>query len=132
MAMPKTEGRFTHHALFIRDLSFFVHLGWSPEERRSLQEVRISIELRFRAAPRATNTDKLDDTICYDAINKALSQHFFSKEYALIEKVAADAYEVVGRLCGEQAQVGIQALKVNPPIDTLRNGVVYSCGDFSA
>jgi dihydroneopterin aldolase len=114
----------------LEDLSLQVRLGCSESERATPQEVRLTVELRFEGAPKAIFSDDLNETICYAKISEALKKRLQSREYKLIEKMAADAFETVYEFSQAQAQIGIAVHKVRPPVEFLKGGSWYKCGDF--
>jgi len=60
------------HTLFIRDLVLHVHLGCSSEERKNPQEVRLTIDFRFKEMPPGALSDRLEETICYAEVAQAI------------------------------------------------------------
>lgn len=121
---------FSFHALKLRELVLWVHLGCTSEEREKAQEVRVTVDLRFQQSPKGTFTDSLKDTICYAEISKAIQQRCQSREYQLIERMGFDIYGVVREIAGPAVQIGISVHKVRPPVDHLLGGTHYLCGDF--
>ncbi len=118
------------HSLQVRELSYNVHLGCTAEERSRKQEIRISVEFRFLQQPKGVLSDSLQDTICYAQVAKALGQQVASQEYNLIEKIAGEAFFILKEIAAGQAQVGLLIHKVSPPLENIKNGSVYRCGDF--
>ena len=119
------------HRLRIRDLQLKARLGCSAEERSAPQEVRVSVELRFDHSPRASTSDNLGDTICYAVLSKALREQLKEREYHLVEKMAADFYEVLKGIVEGRAKISLSVHKVRPPIEGLLGGVEYQVGDFA-
>ncbi len=119
-----------HQRLRIQQLSLSVRIGWSAEERRVPQEVRADVELAFSRPPAAMSTDALEDTVCYAKICSALRSHCEGKEFRLIEKLAADLYDLIHDLAGADASAGLTLHKVAPPVDGLQGGVFFRLGDF--
>ena len=121
-AIPKSSS-----CLYIHELLLPVHLGYSSEERSVLQEVCLSIELKFPKAPLGEKTDNLKDTICYGEICKTLRDYVKNREFNLIEKLARDCLSV---LCKKYPSVffRLTLYKKAPPVEGLKGGVKYSCG----
>jgi 2-amino-4-hydroxy-6-hydroxymethyldihydropteridine diphosphokinase/dihydroneopterin aldolase len=92
-----------HSSLRMEGLALRVRLGCSEEERSSPQEVRVSVEFRFKQAPVAMDSDSLEETICYGRVAEAL-RRLEQREFRLIERLGAAAYaearEAAGRTGG--------------------------------
>ncbi len=119
-----------YHSLKIRDLSLQVSLGCSAEERKNLQEVRVSVELRFPVAPVGLQSDDLADTICYARISEAFKKHVEAKEFCLVEKIANDLFGITEKIIEGRAGISLVAHKVKPPVENLLGGVEYQLGNF--
>src|SRR4051812_48660722 len=94
-----TEG-LPYHSLIVDGVELQVHLGCTPKERENRQNVRVKIEFRFLKEPKAFQSDKLSDTICFDDLSSQLTLKLESKEYNLIEHMAFDAFHVAKELAG--------------------------------
>lgn len=97
------------------------------------QEVRVSVELRFAKAPKAVTTDELTDSVCYAQISEGIRAKCEAQgmEYRLIERMAYDIYDVVREIAGSGTKIGVIVHKVRPPVENLRGGSVFCCGDFA-
>jgi FolB domain-containing protein len=80
--------------LKIENLETEVYLGWPDKERKELQRVIINIELRFKNL-KALHSDDLEDTICYDYIEKILTSNLKAQEFKLLERLTYYCYEVL-------------------------------------
>ena len=120
-----------YHSLFLEDLKLSVRLGCTADERAVPQEVRLSVEFRFENAPGGYQSDRLEETVCYAQVSQALKRHIETREYNLIEKIAADGYRIVKEISGAGAMVAFVAHKVRPPVEGLLGGTKYRCADFS-
>lgn len=118
------------HSLFLNDLQLSVHLGCTAEERAIAQEVRLSVEFRFENAPGGFESDRLEETVCYAQVSKALKENIETREYNLIEKIAADGYRLVKEISGAGTMVALVAHKIRPPVEGLLGGTKYRCADF--
>lgn len=119
------------HSLRLEDLRLAVHLGCTPEERAVVQEVRIAVELRFLVAPFGTESDELSDTVCYAEISDKITRHCESREFKLIERMGFECYHLVRELTDREVGVAVTVHKVKPPVNNLRGGAHYRCGDFA-
>jgi dihydroneopterin aldolase len=119
------------HSLKISELSIQVHLGCGLPERSKLQEIRVSIELQFHSAPVAEQSDRLEDTLCYAQLSEAFRKHCESREFALIEKLTADLFQITRQLTGTSARASVTVHKVAPPVAGLIGGATYRIADFA-
>ena len=120
----------TFHSLFISDLRLFVKLGCEEVERRTPQEVRLSIEFRFSSVPKATQTDEIGDTVCYAKVSQAIKNYCEGKEFKLIEKLALDLVFVTKDVIGNDMAMALTVHKIKPPIENLIGGTQYRIADF--
>ena len=113
--------------LHINNLSLFVHLGYSAEERSVLQEVQVSIEVGFPTWPLGETTDCLEDTLCYDEMCHLLRNYVKGRQFKLIEKMARECLSVLNT---KYPFVLIRlTLHKKAPVEGLEGGVKYSCGE---
>lgn len=118
------------HQLEIRSLVLGVHLGCGAEERREPQDVSFSVAFRFHEAPLGCKTDELSDSICYADAAQVISETIAGREFKLIEFLATEIFDGLKKLSGGQALVRLEVHKLNPPVEHLRGGSVYTLGDF--
>lgn len=119
------------HSLRLDNLSLQVHLGCLEDERSIPQEVRITLDCRFQEAPPGFQSDELSGTLCYAEISEKITGMIESRPYHLIEKMAADIYEIAKSWAHDRAQIALCVHKVKPPVRNLRGGSRYFCGDFN-
>lgn len=119
------------HSYRISDLSLKVRLGCSTEERSKPQEIRVTLDLRFRSAPIGATSDQLQDTICYVDLSRALRNHVEQNEFQLLEKLTHDFYELLSGFISEHAELAIEVHKVLPPELGFLGGVRYRIGSLS-
>lgn len=119
-----------YHSLELRELSLWVRLGCSSQERALLQEVRVGLQLRFPQPPQGAVTDQLRDTVCYAELSEAFRRFCQEREFALVEKLAGDLMTTAREKVGAQVALAVSVHKVAPPVEGLRGGVVYRVGDF--
>jgi dihydroneopterin aldolase/D-erythro-7,8-dihydroneopterin triphosphate epimerase len=80
--------------IHIRDLALRCIIGANPEERREKQDVILNITLHCDLAT-AGQSDRLEDTVNYKAVKKAVIALVDGSSFLLIEKLAAE----VARVC---------------------------------
>lgn len=73
----------------IQDLLTRCIVGIYPEERREKQDVIINITL-FADLSRAGRTDRIEDTVDYKSVKKAVLAHVEQSTCFLLEKLAED------------------------------------------
>jgi dihydroneopterin aldolase len=119
-----------HHSLFLQNLSLWVHLGCTAEERARKQEVRVSIEFRFLKIPGGSMTDDLKDTICYAKVSQVMAEHCLDRHFNLVEKLGYELCQIIKQKIEGQAHIALRVHKVAPPVEGLIGGVVYCVSDF--
>ena len=138
MTNPKSSGKkakkqhqhkLAKPRLCIKQLSLFVHLGRSLAERRTLQEIRFSIEMEFPEAPKAEATDSLKDTLCYKEVCETLRIFVKDRQFHLIEKLAGKSLSVLHKTY-PSILFRLTLHKTSPPVKGLKGGVSYTCGDI--
>lgn len=121
--------------LEIRAYRAWVRLGWSEEERAIAQEVEFSVRIRFAKEPTATQTDELDDTLCYASLCEVIDLTCSAEPYRLIEALSRNVYIALRRaisLKEIEAAVLVSTLKLRTPIENLRGGACFTYGDSKA
>ena len=118
------------YLLEIRSLVLGVHLGCEAVERVQAQDVAFSVQLRFHRAPKGAQTDEISDSVCYADVSQAVRKVITGREFKLIERLGHAVFDEVKMLAGEQAAVRVEVHKLNPPVADLRNGSVYTVGEF--
>ena len=73
--------------IYIRDLALRCIIGIYPEERREKQDVVINVEMHCDLR-KAGLSDRLDDTVDYKAIKKAILKLVEASRFQLIESLA--------------------------------------------
>lgn len=81
--------------LNIEKLITWIHLGCGSEEKHHAQAVEINIKLIFATPPLATQTDNIDDTICYAETVRLIQKLCQEHRFNLIEHLAARIYDII-------------------------------------
>ena len=97
-------------AIHIRDLALRCIVGITGEERREKQDVVINITL-YADLSRATATDRIEDTVDYKAVKKAVVALVEASAFNLIERLAG----AVADVCLGHAGVERVAVSVDKP-----------------
>lgn len=74
--------------LHLKGLRFPAYIGWYEEERESLQDIIVSVELVLKGVPNAVRTDTLEETLCYGSISERLTDRLEGKSFYLLENAA--------------------------------------------
>lgn len=111
--------------LALNRLRRLVRLGCTPEERAAPQEVLFDLEIRFCALPRASETDALEDAICYAGLASALSEVCARGEFRLIERLGLEAFRAVRERTPRVAGLTLTVTKVRPPVPGLEGGASF-------
>ena len=85
--------------IFIQDLKVRVRIGVNPVERRKLRTVLISLEIP-RSLNRPSRTDRLEDTVSYWEVSKAVDKVARSRPRRLIECLAGEVGREVIKIFG--------------------------------
>jgi len=103
-----------------------VRLGWGAEERARPQRVALAVSIEFAEPPLACGSDDLTDTVCYaDLIDRA-RQLAASRDFRLIEHLAALLATELRRPLPAGARMRIRVTKLNPPVEDLDGGVHFT------
>ena len=114
--------------LSIHDLSLFAYIGSTSEERATPQEISLSIKMEFPLSPSAEITDNLEDTLCYKEVCEMLKEFIKSNPFHLIEKMAKECFAFL-KNSYPSMRIRLTLHKKHPPIEGLKGGVEYTCGD---
>jgi len=79
--------------LHIRDLRLRCVIGIYPEERRAKQDVNINVTL-YADLARASQSDRIEDTVDYKAIKKRIVAEIEVSSYCLIERLTGRVAEI--------------------------------------
>ncbi len=97
----------------LEDFILDVYLGVSANERKTLQPIHFDVRIGFDTR-RAAASDKLADTLDYEAVFNTIQQIAQEKRYNLLETLCARAAKAVLEMGA--AQIWIKATKISPPI----------------
>ena len=118
------------YKLLIADLRIWLHLGCSQEERFTPQLVSFNINLTFNSPPIATITNKLEDTVCYAGIVENIQALCQTKQFNLIEYLAAVIYKTIDQSLGDKKNnitlISVKISKMSPPIPGVHGWVTFS------
>ncbi len=100
--------------LHIHGIRVYGYTGLFPEERALGQWYEVDLTVWMDLSP-AGASDRIEDTFNYVNVVQRIQHHIKTKDYALIERLAATIAELV--LEDERLeQVRVRLFKVSPPI----------------
>jgi len=105
------EARPSFNALKIEAISLSVRLGCTLEERSKPQEVRASVELRFRNAPKGMITDALSDTICYAKVVRGDPDTLRIPRVSIGRGIAYEVYGLIRDVTGPDIEIGVAIIR---------------------
>lgn len=120
-----------HFVLTVEKVRLEVHLGWTADERKTVQPIEVDIAIRFENAPLACETDELDHTLCYQKIVNALLSLTQNNSFRLIESMSQIFFQEVRKLLPPQTGLWIKVHKLLPPIKEVKGGATFSFGDWN-
>jgi len=112
--------------LMLKNYKLNINLGWDEAERQTKQSVYLDIKIRFLETPKATLTDKLNDTICYDELTKAIDAFCENKSFKLLEHFTHELYKFLQNKIN--AKLMLQVTKPQPCPNL--EASVFTLGDF--
>lgn len=75
--------------IILRDVEIYGRHGVNPEEKLNKQPFLIDVEMETDLS-KPGQTDNLDDTVSYSAVNQLITQIVQNTSYSLIEKLAEE------------------------------------------
>ncbi len=116
--------------LEIRAFRTRVHLGVTQEERAIAQEVEFDVLVEFVEEPSATQTDQLEDTLCYDVLCQGIETTCSAHPFQLIEALGRAVYDAL-RYSSRHPEIALQIKvhKLKTPIAGLHGGAWFTYGD---
>ena len=119
----------SHPELTIRGVLLPIRLGCSADERLNPQPVEIDLTIRFETPPRGMVTDRLEDTVSYDALVNAIKEVVSDRDFLLIEHLANEILTSLRSIVGSEHQLRVTVRKVSPPIPEITKGAEFTVGD---
>ena len=119
----------SHPELTIRGVLLPIRLGCSAEERLEPQPVEIDLTIRFETPPRGMVTDRLEDTVSYDVLVRAIKEVASDREFSLIEHLANKIFTSLKNILGPEHELRVTVRKVSPPIPEVTKGAEFTVGD---
>lgn len=106
--MPKPDPKTSASRISIVDLEVFYHVGVPEAERAQPQRLLLTIHLAFDFSAAAIS-DRIEDTVNYQAMTDDLLRFGDGRSWKLIEKLAADvANLLLEKYKGESVSVEVK------------------------
>ena len=101
--------------IFVTGLALHAYHGVMQHEAKVGQTFRLDLALDIDLAA-ASRSDKLKDTVSYDAVVKTASEAFCARRYRLVEAAAGAVAEVLLERCPLVRSVRVTVHKPHAPI----------------
>lgn len=124
--LPVTRVRTTLEVPAIR---LEVHLGCEAPERATPQAVDLGLVIEFATQPEGCASDRLADTVCYAALAQLARAHCRTREFRLVERLAAELRDLVRTRLPHDARLALTVTKLAPPVAGLVGGVRFTIDD---
>jgi dihydroneopterin aldolase len=73
-------------------------------------------------------TDRLEDTVSYDALVDAIKEVASDREFSLIEHLASEVFNSLRRTVEPEDELRVTVRKVSPPIPEITKGAEFTVG----
>ena len=111
----------------IMNYKLWIYIGVTKQERKHKQEVELLLEINFADLPKATITDNIKDTLCYQGLCEQL-EIFNSKSFSTVEYCGMKIYNVLHKIIAPNTYS--LELKKKPPIKNLFGGIKFTINNF--
>jgi dihydroneopterin aldolase len=118
----------SHPELTIRGIALPIRLGCLPDERANPQPVEIDVTIRFETPPRGMVTDRLEDTVSYEALVDSIKEVVSDREFSLIEHLASEVFNSLRKTVKPEDELRVTVRKVSPPIPEITKGAEFTVG----
>ena len=119
-----------HSILEIKSFCLPVHIGNTQKEQSTPQTIQFDIKIGFLNPPNGEQNDNLKDVICYNTICEKIRILTVDKKFSLIEKLAGDILRELREYFPSKLRIQICVHKLQAPVQNLKGGVSYTCGDL--
>ena len=107
-------------SLFLNELEIYVSLGCSEEKRAHKQMIKLDIELQFDQNYSTSDTDNLEETICFYTLKNNI-QHFCNNiSCNLIEYLAKQIFLFIQKSYNDVELKYLKLIKA-PPVSQIKS-----------
>lgn len=114
-----------YYELLIPGIRLWISLGCSRAERANLQPVDVEIRIHLSQEPKGCRSDQLSDVYCYKQISEHIIQFIKDRSYNLIERLAADVFDVISQQMTENCMIEVVVSKPNHPIPYIQKPIQF-------
>jgi len=114
--------------LTLKNYKLNISLGWTETERQTKQTVFLNIKIKFAKPPKATVSDELNETICYDDLTKSIDEFCANKSFKLLEYFGRELYMFLQDEIAANVKLMLQVTKPQPCPNL--EASVFTLGDF--
>jgi dihydroneopterin aldolase len=107
-----------------------MEIGCFPQERGRTQPIEISFKMFSPAPVVGCETDRLEDTICYDNLCKQMRDFCGATPMYLIEHLGKRIYDLLRTHVGEEVKLWVKISKCYPPIEGLLGSPEFVYSDL--
>lgn len=115
--------------LDINNLEVSLSIGINEEELSCVQDLIINLTIYFLSPPRACNTEKISDTICYANVIDHIHDFCALKHYSLIESFANELFTSIrSKFLSDNEKLTLQLCK-KPKIFNFDGSCCFTLSD---
>ncbi len=114
----------------LNHLMLKVNLGVTEEERKIPQDVKLDFKIYLKDAPKACESDDINDTICYHEVTKIVEKFCHNQEFKLLEYMCFNLHKKIKKIFNKNVRLWIRVEKCKPPIDNLLGTTSFEYSDL--
>ncbi len=115
-------------SLSINDILVSVQLGVPPEERKTPQDVLISVEYEFLKIPDGVRTDDISNTLDYSKVSEAIESCIKNKSFQLLEHLSYHVWNSLPMFGGSKRSLVVK--KVEVPLKNVFGGATFHISEM--
>ena len=100
----------------LHNLKLSVHLGITSEERKTLQEIRITFKLYQPTNSEFCNDDNSKKYTCYATLAAKIKEYCNNKEFKLLEYLCFQIYKLINSNIPKSTHAYVMVEKLDPKI----------------
>ncbi|AZL16207.1 dihydroneopterin aldolase [Rickettsiales endosymbiont of Stachyamoeba lipophora] len=117
----------TKYKITINKIILDLHIGITNQERAISQPIQIDLEIILLTAPKAFESDNINDTICYHAIYTQVTTFLKSKIFSTLEYLAYNLHSMLKKTNqANEFNINLHISKLHPPISGHNHPITFS------
>ena len=92
--------------------------------------VSINVDIYFKKAPKGSETDKLEDTVCYLKLTQEIIKYCKKHSFNFIEHLGKSVHNVIYEKASSNKAliqgITVEIHKLSPPVPQLQGGVKWT------